>query len=281
MGSITPTPQYTLHKLDHSDPAYASVIFPSIINVILAANHTPYDPLIQLFIPTSPLSPNSRQAALNSATQRFLHNHHTNPVSTWYFVAENPTSSPSRVVGCCEWEDHDRNPFEKGVPKLAAEWWPEGEAREFCERFLEQVYTPRASWMTRPHRALNWMAVHPSHRRCGIASMLMTAGLGDPIKDDKEAWMEASPMGKPLYEKFGFKALLKIDFDMTKTDPSNVWRKMQHEMTPGPIYLMWRPKRGAWDIKPWAMVPVGPSALENTVSMIEQHIRMEKPESSI
>jgi len=52
-------------------------------------------------------------------------------------------------------------------------------------------------------------------------------------------------MGKPLYEKFGFHSLLKLGFDNEKPDASDEWRKCAHEMTPPPVFAMWRPKKTA------------------------------------
>lgn len=60
---------------------------------------------------------------------------------------------------------------------------------------------------------------------------------------DLECWLEASAMGKPLYEKFGFQSLLKIAFDTDKANASDEWRKSAHELTPEPIYAMWRPAK--------------------------------------
>jgi hypothetical protein len=54
-------------------------------------------------------------------------------------------------------------------------------------------------------------------------------------------------MGKPLYEKFGFHSLFRIAFDTNKKEPSDVWRKCEHEMTPEPVFAMWRPKAGVWE----------------------------------
>jgi hypothetical protein len=75
-----------------------------------------------------------------------------------------------------------------------------------------------------------------------------------------ESWMEASTMGKPLYEKFGFHLLFKLDFDIERPDAGDEWRKCAHELTPPPIFIMWRPKRGQWkcesgeDVKlPWSL----------------------------
>lgn len=99
------------------------------------------------------------------------------------------------------------------------------------------------------------MAVIPTHRRYGIGSLLMAAGITRADELNLECWMEASSMGKPLYEKFGFRPLFKIAFDTQKKDASDVWLKCEHEMTPLPFYPMWRPKAGAWHVdgKPVAL----------------------------
>ena len=90
------------------------------------------------------------------------------------------------------------------------------------------------------------MAVHPSHRLRGIGSLLMNIGILRADELNLECWMEASTMGKSLYEKFSFQALLKIAFDNEKTGATDEWRKCAHEMTPPPISAMWRPKQGRW-----------------------------------
>lgn len=59
---------------------------------------------------------------------------------------------------------------------------------------------------------------------------------------DVECWMEASSMGKPLYEKHGFETVLKIAFNTEKHNTSDVWRKCEHEITPDPVFGMRRPK---------------------------------------
>ncbi|CAN9109845.1 unnamed protein product [Alternaria sp. RS040] len=66
-------------------------------------------------------------------------------------------------------------------------------------------------------------------------------------------------MGKPLYDKFGFQSLLKVAFDNEDSEASDEWRKCAHEMTPAPIFAMWRPKKsngatsqGGFSL-PWAL----------------------------
>ncbi|KAF2877554.1 hypothetical protein BDV95DRAFT_674137 [Massariosphaeria phaeospora] len=217
----------------------------TILDVIWAANYTPYDPFAQLFFPVLGFLQADREAALAESKQRFWNNHQSDPSSHWYYVVDTATAL---TVGCAQWQISKANPFPNGRGVLTAPWWPEGEHREFCEAVLEQVYKPRARWMQRPHLALNWMAVHPAHRRLGIGSLLMTAGISRAHDLDLECWMEATAMGKPLYEKFGFRSLFKVAFDTEKANASDVWRKCEHEMTPHAFFAMWRPRGGVWTV---------------------------------
>ncbi|KAJ4292057.1 hypothetical protein N0V90_009956 [Kalmusia sp. IMI 367209] len=228
----------------------------AIMDVIWAANYDPYDTYAQLFFPVLGFTPSSRAAALAESKTRFWENHQATPTSNWYYVQHITTGS---VVGCAQWEIHKENPFTEGVPTLRAPWWPEGDYRDFCEEVMRQVYLPRTNWMKRPHLALNWMAVLPTYRRQGIGSLLMKIGTLRADDLGLECWMEASSMGKPLYENHGFRSLFKMQFDMEKNYASDVWRKCVHELTPTPVYPMWRPKDGVWELEgeplkmPWEM----------------------------
>jgi hypothetical protein len=78
--------------------------------------------------------------------------------------------------------------------------------------------------------------------------MLMGAGVAMADLHGIEAWMEASSMGKAMYEQHGFRPLFRMDFDTEKPNASDTWRRCAHEMTPGPFWPMWRPKRGFWEL---------------------------------
>ncbi|KAH8728982.1 hypothetical protein GQ44DRAFT_608047 [Phaeosphaeriaceae sp. PMI808] len=226
-----------------------------ILDVVWAANYTPYEPFVQVLFPVLGYTPAHRDAAIAESKERFWNQHQADPSSHWYYAFDSATGN---TIGCAQWVISERNPFAAGVPALKAPWWPEGECRRFCESILNQTYGPRTSWMTRPHCALNWMAVHPSYRLRGVGSLLMNAGISRADDLNLECWMEASAMGKPLYEKFGYQNLFRLTFDTNVPDASDQWRKCAHELTPDPVFAMWRPKRGLWksedgkDVKmPW------------------------------
>lgn len=147
MGSIDPstssmTEQYVVRE------AKTRQELDDILEVIWTANYTPYEPFIQLFFPISGFTTSDREAAIAESKQRFWKQHQSNESSHWYYVFDTVTS---RTVGSAQWVITKTNPFASGIPKLTAPWWAEGEGRRFCEKILNQVYKPRASWMTRPH----------------------------------------------------------------------------------------------------------------------------------
>jgi GNAT superfamily N-acetyltransferase len=115
--------------------------------------------------------------------------------------------------------------------------------RNADERSIATSLPPSNHPLTIP--ALNWLSVLPTHRRHGIATLLLSPGLTHP--SNLEIFLEATAMGKPLYEKHGFRSLLTFVFDMEKKDASDAWRKAQHELTPKSIAAMWRPKGGVWE----------------------------------
>ena len=73
-----------------------------------------------------------------------------------------------------------------------------------------------------------------------------------------ESFIEASAMGRFLYESFGYRIFFKIAFDGTKIDPSDEWRKLEHDHGPVGFYAMWRPASGIFEdgktILPWDIV---------------------------
>lgn len=119
-----------------------------ILEVIWAANYTPYEPFVQLFFPVLGYTKSHREAAIIESKERFWTQHQADSSSHWYYAVDTVSGEK---VGCAQWVISERNLFAAGVPNLTAPWWPEGECRDFCESILNQVYKPRASWMTRPH----------------------------------------------------------------------------------------------------------------------------------
>ncbi|KAF2478197.1 uncharacterized protein BDR25DRAFT_276014 [Lindgomyces ingoldianus] len=72
----------------------------------------------------------------------------------------------------------------------------------------------REIMQTRPYLILETLVTHPSHHRRGAGGMLVQWGCDQADTNDLEAYLEASPMGAPLYERFGFQRVKDIQLDL-------------------------------------------------------------------
>lgn len=59
-------------------------------------------------------------------------------------------------------------------------------------------------------QVLGYLAVHPDHKRQGIATMLVESGLREAEKMGFDTFVSACADGKLVYERVGFKLLDKI-----------------------------------------------------------------------
>lgn len=73
-----------------------------------------------------------------------------------------------------------------------------------------------------------------------------------------EMWVDAGELGVPVYEKHGFTVVNTSRVQPTKSDPGEVWQKMDQELQPLQNWTMWRPPLGDYKgvevVKPWEVV---------------------------
>ncbi|KAK3167228.1 hypothetical protein OEA41_010354 [Lepraria neglecta] len=79
---------------------------------------------------------------------------------------------------------------------------------------------------------LNIMFVHPNHRRRGAGALMMEWGMDKAKEKKMETFVEATDMGKSLYERFGLREMYVAHLDGSYPDPSEEWTKMQGELLP-------------------------------------------------
>lgn len=118
------------------------------------------------------------------------------------------------VVGMATWEVYHRSRTpEEWMPPNGVTWLPEGsEERRQAEAFFVALWKKRAEiWEGRKYVYLQFLSVHPAHRRRGIASRIMQWGIDIADQLHLPIYLEATLMGVPLYEKLGFQ-LLKENF---------------------------------------------------------------------
>lgn len=242
-----------------------------ITDLTWASHYNPYRPFVGLNLTVFGPTKEDRDAGVVASKQRYWDRHSANPASHWIMVHEKLTG---KLVGASEWLINEKNPFPNGVPKIIATWWPEGVGRDFCSEMLNQAYLPRTSWMRRPSigrvtcfqlsmlfvsnlpllLVLNIMSTHPDYRRRGIGALMMEFGEQKAKELHLECWTEASESGRFLYEKFGYKVLIKYSLNAQKAVMSDEWRRLAHEHMPQEVYAMWKPEGGIFTddtVLPW------------------------------
>jgi GNAT superfamily N-acetyltransferase len=69
---------------------------------------------------------------------------------------------------------------------------------------------------TRIHYVLDTLVTLPQHERRGAGSMLVRWGTERADEAGFEAYLEASPMGAPMYARHGFEPQKKVELDLRK-----------------------------------------------------------------
>ena len=133
---------YTVHELE------TRAELDTVVEIILKAQHTPYLPSVAIYFPTFGFTREAHAAGMAAAQERLWKENMVNPASQWIFVRDEAIGD---IVACTLWEWNEDSPFKNGIPKIDCYWWPDVEARKFCEEMLRQVATPRSIWMHRPH----------------------------------------------------------------------------------------------------------------------------------
>lgn len=106
---------------------------------------------------------------------------------------------------------------------------------------LDQAYY-RASFYSemqtvagRPYTCLRVLAVSPKHHRRGVGTKLLRQGLEKADRLGLPVYLDCGVMGKPLYERYGFKNV--GDFPLNCLDYGG--------RSDGRHWLMWRPAKGS------------------------------------
>lgn len=65
--------------------------------------------------------------------------------------------------------------------------------------------------------------MHPDHQGRGAGRLLMRWGIDVADEKGLEILLNATPAGKPVYERYGFKSVEEFEFDATKYGGEGVW----------------------------------------------------------
>jgi len=105
------------------------------------------------------------------------------------------------------------------VEAAFAEHWPpfdESDPALLADAFKLMDDGKREHLGTQPYYVLETLVTYKQHERRGAGSMLVAWGCEKADEAGVVAYLEASPMGAPMYTRHGFKAVGEIDIDLTK-----------------------------------------------------------------
>ncbi|QIW96646.1 hypothetical protein AMS68_002164 [Peltaster fructicola] len=127
-----------------------------------------------------------------------------------------------RIISVAKWSFH-------ATPRTEAELDAEdkddedgmgaapGVNQEVMDAFHGEIARNRRRvWGGKPYVILHLLATHPSHHRRGSGARQLEWGLAAADQLNLPVWLEASTVGKPLYERAGFKSIDHVEFDAVR-----------------------------------------------------------------
>lgn len=159
-----------------------------------------------------------------------------------------PPNSPSTPDGLGETADSSDLP--PGAELAGFAVWqkirpsspPESEETDKAERedptllnkfFAKMNRTREETMKGKSYWFLKLLTIHPEHQRKGVGSTLVNWGTQRADKEQIQAWLESSPMGKGAYLKAGFKVLGSDQIEEPRAKRGYVeWPYMLYEPKP-------------------------------------------------
>ncbi|KAL4882161.1 hypothetical protein BJY04DRAFT_187281 [Aspergillus karnatakaensis] len=225
--------------------------FPALISTLWHSFENPYQGILRLFFP---ILDNDRATSLKNNTKAQLEEYHQQqPNVTWVTIVD--TQNNDRIAAAAKWYFFDKDPFtaeeREGTHIHVADWYPEGVGREFASLAVGQFEAPRErmSVKGKGHAFLHIAFTHPEYRRLGLGRLFMDWGLRIADERGLESWLDATQSGRPLYELYGFRAVLDNivkpvpERELSDTEKEE-WKYYEETLLPIDITHMWRPPRG-------------------------------------
>ncbi|KAI0172719.1 hypothetical protein GGR52DRAFT_580422 [Hypoxylon sp. FL1284] len=231
-------------KLQDADPA---TDFPALARAMFESYEEPWQPFFHAYFPIHCSSSGAgggveaREAAIAEAAARLANWQRHDATMHWRKVVDPETGD---LAAGALWNIHPENPFRADGQAVEAAWFPDDGSRRYAEQLVELHGRPRARIGQRPHVYLFIVFTHPRYRRRGIGQQFMDWGIKKAEDMGVEMFLDATPMGRPLYEKNGF-VVVEDNVVAPQTDsPDDAWRETEAKVGPSTHYVMWRPVGG-------------------------------------
>ncbi|KAN0099202.1 acyl-CoA N-acyltransferase [Hyaloscypha variabilis] len=129
----------------------------------------------------------------------------TDPHAHFLCIVDPSSSTPEKVLSYCKWNSPSA-PLDLDLPT-----WPQGADVEIANHFFGNLVRRHESIMRgRKHWYLEFVATRPEEQGRGAAGMLLRWGIQKADEEGTEAYLEASPEGKPVYEHYGFREVERL-----------------------------------------------------------------------
>lgn len=114
-------------------------------------------------------------------------------------VTSSDASTEGTVIAFAQWNSPSK------VMSDEMPTWPEGSDAELATSFFGTLISTHKRLMEgKKHWYLELIATRPEFQGKGAAGSLLRWGLEKADSEGLDAYLEASPDGKPIYEQFGF-----------------------------------------------------------------------------
>lgn len=144
----------------------------------------------------------------NAATSKFWYDSVIEEIAdpNAHFICVEDTDSPDRtVVAYAKWNAPTAR-MSTDLPE-----WPAGGDHDIANHFFGNLVRRHAIIMEgRRHWYLELVATRPVYQGRGAAGKLLRWGLEKADEEGSEAYLEASPDGKPIYEHLGFREVDRL-----------------------------------------------------------------------
>ncbi|KAI0404435.1 hypothetical protein F4802DRAFT_598133 [Xylaria palmicola] len=227
---------FVLSELD------AAVDFPALVKCLVESYDSPLQKFANVYFTPRGDGAAADEGRWREAADRFAAWHARDPSSFWQKVVDTETGE---IVGGAAWNIHLDNPFARArSPEVT--WLPDDGSRRFAEEFLRLQSAPRAVVGQRPQVFLFNIFTSPAYRRRGIAQQFMSWGMSKADELGVEMFLDASPVGRPLYEANDFVCIRENIISPKTETPDEGWKKMESRVGTVVLYLMWRPVNGIY-----------------------------------
>ncbi|KAI1173358.1 hypothetical protein F4777DRAFT_558197 [Nemania sp. FL0916] len=236
-------------ELQEIDPA---TDFPALARCMFDSYQNPHQSFFYAWFPVHGDTNDAREAAIADCAT-YLHKWHVeDPTSYWQKVVDTETG---RIVGGGLWNIHKENPFAHEREAREVTWYPNDGSRRFAEQLLEIHLGPRIRAGQRPHVYLFIIFTHPDYRRRGVGQMFMDWGMVKADEMGVDFFLDATPIGRPLYLANKFVEVEKNVIVPRTETPDDGWRAAEKNIGHTTWWLMWRPPGGNYEegktVKPW------------------------------